>query len=67
VRPFEKFMASLTDPQEKLAAFLTGHICGQCRCSNHSGYTKPDMQDKCECYQEAGRIIEMLRPMYEIK
>ena len=60
---FQEWMETLTDPQEKLAAFLTGAICGACRCSRERRYINPDLRGDCECYQEAGRIIEMLRPM----
>jgi hypothetical protein len=45
--------------RERIAHLLTGYICGQCKCSNSLGWSKPEMQGNCECYLAARDLVEI--------
>ena len=46
--------------RERVAHTLTGYICGQCHCSVHLGWSKPEMQADCECYIVATELEKMI-------
>jgi hypothetical protein len=49
----------MSEMVEKVARALTGHVCGQCRCSNSSGWANAEAD--CACRQAARAAIEAMK------
>lgn len=43
---------------DRVAFILTGHICGQCNCSNEAGWKRKE--NPCACRIAAQEIIDEL-------